>query len=248
MELDKHKKPNYYAIIPAEVRYDDDLKANEKLLYGEITCLSNKEGFCWANNKYFARLYDVTTSTISRWISSLKSKGYVRVEVNKDAGNKRNIFIKNSRGIEDNDNRGFEENDNTPIEEKRKHNNIKNFNNINKDNMASASSEERKILKILKSIKKYPFNFKKDIENIRELMTDYPEVDFLKETKKWKTYKKDKPLKKNSNARLQLRNWMDNANKWQNKENENKNKANEKNKKHVDETIKWMKKAGVYDE
>jgi len=27
------EQPNYYAIIPANIRYDNNLKANEKLLY-----------------------------------------------------------------------------------------------------------------------------------------------------------------------------------------------------------------------
>ena len=74
------EKPNYYSVIPAIVRYDNELKPNEKLLYGEITSLTNKNNECWATNSYFARLYNVNSATISRWISHLKEKGDVVVE------------------------------------------------------------------------------------------------------------------------------------------------------------------------
>lgn len=46
---------SYYAIIPANIRYDTRLKANSKLLYGEITALCNEKGFCWASNDYFSQ-------------------------------------------------------------------------------------------------------------------------------------------------------------------------------------------------
>ena len=71
-------KPSYYAIIPAEVRYST-LKPNTKLLYGEITALSSKEGYCFASNRYFAELYKVTKNTISSWISDLNNYGFVTV-------------------------------------------------------------------------------------------------------------------------------------------------------------------------
>jgi len=73
-------KPNYYAIIPADVRYSN-LKPNAKLLYGEITALSSKEGYCFATNNYFAKLYDVTKNTISLWVSQLNKEEFISVEL-----------------------------------------------------------------------------------------------------------------------------------------------------------------------
>lgn len=73
--------PGYYSIIPATVRYDSNLTANAKLLYGEITALSNQAGYCWASNKYFANLYGVSIESIKRYVRQLKESGYIRVEV-----------------------------------------------------------------------------------------------------------------------------------------------------------------------
>ena len=81
-----NETPNYYAIIPANVRYAD-LKPNAKLLYGEITALSNKHGFCFASNKYFAELYKVNKNTISSWISDLKNYGFVTVKIERNVNN-----------------------------------------------------------------------------------------------------------------------------------------------------------------
>lgn len=75
------EKPNYYAIIPSKVRYDDDLTPNEKLLYGEITALTYQNGECWAANSYFASLYKVETQSVSRWLRHLKEKGYIGIQI-----------------------------------------------------------------------------------------------------------------------------------------------------------------------
>ena len=74
-------KPNYYAVIPASVRYDERLPPNAKLLYGEITALCNKEGRCWASNNYFAELYGMTKKSISRLIQQLHVFGYIEMTV-----------------------------------------------------------------------------------------------------------------------------------------------------------------------
>ena len=77
------ENPAYWAVIPANVRYSN-LKANSKLLYGEISALTHKEGFCWATNKYFAELYSVSKNTISLWINQLKNHGFIHVEILRD--------------------------------------------------------------------------------------------------------------------------------------------------------------------
>lgn len=86
---------NYYAIIPADVRYDKRLKPLARLLYGEITALCNEKGYCWASNSYFAELYEVSDITISRYISELKEYGYIKCVYDKTQENidKRKIYI-----------------------------------------------------------------------------------------------------------------------------------------------------------
>src|SRR5210317_100922 len=84
-------KPNYYAIIPAEVRYNEKLSPNAKLLYGEITALSNKKGVCWAKNKYFADLYNVSEVSVSKWVSQLIDQALIRTQTNHDG--KREIYL-----------------------------------------------------------------------------------------------------------------------------------------------------------
>lgn len=84
-------EPSFFAIIPANVRYDERLKPNAKLLYGEITALSSREGYCWAENSYFAELFKVSNETISRWVSQLVEFEYIFIELIE--GHKRRIIL-----------------------------------------------------------------------------------------------------------------------------------------------------------
>ena len=96
MNEDEEIKNNYYAVIPATVRYNKELKPAEKLLYGEVTALANKMGYCFATNKYFADLYNVTNHTVSQWISHLEKKGYIQIDIirnDKKEIKERRIFI-----------------------------------------------------------------------------------------------------------------------------------------------------------
>ncbi len=82
--IDEENQINYYSIIPATVRYNNRLKPAEKLMYGEITALSNKNGYCYAQNRYFADLYNVSIETVSRWLSNLQKLGFIKIVINRN--------------------------------------------------------------------------------------------------------------------------------------------------------------------
>ena len=136
--------PNYYSITPATVRYDNRLKANEKLLFGEITALSNIKGYCYSTNKYFSKLYDVATPTVSKWINHLKELGYVKVEMIKDGKEikERHLFPAVDP-INKKINTPINEKVNSHINKKVKENNTRNNNtSINKSSSTAAESSQ----------------------------------------------------------------------------------------------------------
>ena len=94
------EQPNYYAVISAEVRYDNRLKPNVKLLYAEITALCNMNQECFASNRYFADLYGKSKGTISGWVSELVRYGYISVRYTFKSGTKEidNRYIKILKG------------------------------------------------------------------------------------------------------------------------------------------------------
>ena len=118
--VDEELKKSYYAIIPADVRYDERLPLGARLLYGEITALCNEKGYCWAGNTYFAELYKVSIRTVINWIKSLNDNGYLFSEFEYKENSKeisaRKLKIiqlggeKNFTGVVKNNSRGSEKN------------------------------------------------------------------------------------------------------------------------------------------
>lgn len=146
------EQPSYYSIITANVRYDNRLTDSEKLLFAEITSLSNKYGYCTATNSYFARLYEVVKETISRRISNLTKYGYLKIETVKDGKQikQRKMYplTQTSIPIDVKINTPIDNSVNTPIDANVKENNTSinttSINNINRtDNSATDVTRER---------------------------------------------------------------------------------------------------------
>ena len=124
------ENPNYFSILTADVRYDERLKANEKLLYSEISALTSKSGYCTARNNYFAKCYKVHKDTIADWISNLKNKGYIIIKTVRSGKEvaERRIYLTSTCRL--NDLQPIGENTYKVIGENTSENNI-NKNNIN---------------------------------------------------------------------------------------------------------------------
>ena len=193
-------KPNYYATITAEVRYSKKITPNAKLLYAEITALSSKDGVCWASNKYFSNLYEVSTVTISRWVSSLVENGFINREM---------VYKKGTKEIDKRYlqlcNGGINKNVNAPINKNVKDNNT----SINNTSINISNRRKDFVLNVMS------FDYDKNILNSF--------VDYWTEPNKSKTKMKFE-LQQTWSTNLRLKNWVKNQKKWDKPKIVNKNK------------------------
>ena len=67
--------------IPAEILLNNDLSDKEKIILSMILYLSDETGSCFASNKYIANIVNVTADRVSKIISSLRAKNYIKVKL-----------------------------------------------------------------------------------------------------------------------------------------------------------------------
>ena len=160
-------KPSYYSILTADVRYDEKLSASEKLLFSEITALSNKHGYCTAGNGYFSKLYNVSDRSVTRWIKHLKELGYLKYvpiykKDSKEVDERRLYPLTNSKEPLDKNVYGGRQKCPRPLD-KNVEDNITSINNINTNNDIKENSNKSN------SNNKDNFDYKKFIEWFNEL-------------------------------------------------------------------------------
>ena len=150
--------------IPKEVWFDKNLTWMEKLFFIEIYHLDNGQG-CYASNKFFSELLQLSNGRCSQIINTLKNKNYIKIRYEKNGkeikkriinieeggikyikGGVFNILkggIKNTKG-------GYLEND----EENNIYNNIynKNINNSDIPNKPKLTQKQKNILKKYKTL------------------------------------------------------------------------------------------------
>ena len=181
-------QPNYYGVIPASVRYDKELSSSMKVLYSEFSSLCNRYGYCHATNGYFAKLYGVSKTTISRWISKLEQRGHIYSSVHYFPDSheieERRIYISNVNTPIQKCQGGIDKNVKGGIDKKRKGNNTsKNNTSINKKEVGLFENDF------------LPIGSQKKIETSPapknpELNLPYDSEKFKKAWDDWKEYKR----------------------------------------------------------
>lgn len=90
-----------WGLIPPYIMANEELSANEKLVFGRIMGLSGKNGYCWASNFWLGKQIAIDEGTVANIISSLKKKGLIETKVFRDDQahiTKRHIFVRNFTG------------------------------------------------------------------------------------------------------------------------------------------------------
>ena len=201
-------KPSYYSILTADVRYDERLSASEKLLFSEITALSNKHGYCTAGNGYFSKLYNVSDRSVTRWIKHLKELGYLKYvpiykKDSKEVDERRLYPLTNSKDPLDKNVYGGRQKCPRPLD-KNVEDNITSINNINmldKDNSEVSNTNRFNYSKFINSINEEAnTNFRNSSNNRKlihaRLADGYTEEELIKVIKfkanQWKDNEKMK--------------------------------------------------------
>mgnify|MGYP002716080265 FL=1 len=124
----------------------------EIIMYGELTALSNKYGYSYASNNYFAELYNVHKKTVSTWINHLKEKGYIDTVVVRDENmnvKERKIYITAPYPL--NRGEGYPQKNGEPIHKKTEENNTRK-NNTRKNSDSDTSQIFQSVSKELEMI------------------------------------------------------------------------------------------------
>ena len=86
------ENPGFWAVLPAQVRYDAELPSTAKLLYAEISALTDQRGYCYAPNSYFTKLYRISERTLQDHLRALKARGFIRIADGDGGSGRRKIY------------------------------------------------------------------------------------------------------------------------------------------------------------
>lgn len=96
-----------------EVCQSTAISNSAKAFYRSIVDHTLKEGYAWATNGYWAKLFSVSTRTIQNWLKELKDAGFIELEITRN--HLRKVFLagkqhlkRQLQGVRNSMQRGYE--------------------------------------------------------------------------------------------------------------------------------------------
>lgn len=93
---------SFWVVIPHYVLTNSNLTAGDKILYGELSSLTRKDGKCYATNRHFQEVLGITERSVSTGLKRLQREGFIEVVVyhEKDGkvGTYRDIILTEATG------------------------------------------------------------------------------------------------------------------------------------------------------
>lgn len=71
---------NYYTILPASIRYNENVPDSDKVLMAEIILICSMYGHCLYDNNYFANLFGISERSIARRLSRLREHDFIEIK------------------------------------------------------------------------------------------------------------------------------------------------------------------------
>ena len=195
-------RPGYYAIIPANVRYDKELTPLARLFYGEITCLCNEFGYCVARNQYFADLYGISAISVKRIVRQLECKKYITVS---RENNSRKIYLAPENRVSKMIPLGIKNSPELGIKNDT-HNNTSINNKYNNTCSEQENSEPPQVILQLPLKDGTLFDITNDV--IKYYSDLYPGADILSEFKKMRDWLLNYPNRRKKQIKRFISNWL----------------------------------------
>ena len=83
---------SFWVVIPHSVLSNKNLKDIDKLVYGEISSLTRKDGYCTAHNKHFEEVLNISQKKLWRSLDNLEKQGLIKCEITHEAGSIKGTF------------------------------------------------------------------------------------------------------------------------------------------------------------
>lgn len=190
---------------------DKAISAYGKLVYFALSKYAGRNGNCWPSIKTLSATVGISNRSTQRAISELVSKQWIKKEKRKtECGDyDSNLYsLPRIEVVSDRHNLQSHSHNSNDCESGQVVSDMPiNLSSVTYP-MNLLTDNEKNILDLLKNVPGYKFKLDTDLAFIRDLQNDFPMTNVLDKLKGWKVWLLDHPLKKTSNPRSQIRNWL----------------------------------------